>query len=71
MMLTLHSMLRDSGPKAERAFWKTMSGELFSNVKQLFTQIDCWDQEREPGDGTGAQLAVRPPLFDCSRVFDC
>lgn len=35
-----------------------MSGELFKNVKDLFTQIDCWIEEREPGDGTGAQLAV-------------
>lgn len=44
--------------KQHRAFWRAMSGELFSNVKELFTQIDCWVQEREPGDGTGAQLAV-------------
>ena len=35
-----------------------MSSELFHNIKELFTQIDCWVQEQAPGDGTGAQLAV-------------
>ncbi|CAK7226699.1 hypothetical protein SBRCBS47491_006318 [Sporothrix bragantina] len=51
-------MLVEGGPKQHQGFWRTMSGELFSNVKELFTQIDCWVQEQEPGDGTGAQLAV-------------
>ncbi|CAK7219369.1 hypothetical protein SEUCBS140593_003867 [Sporothrix eucalyptigena] len=50
-------MLKENSPKQHRTFWKAMSGELFSNVKELFTQIDCWIQEQEPGDGTGAQLA--------------
>lgn len=51
-------MLMEGGTKQQREYWRTMSGELFKNVKDLFTQIDCWIEEREPGDGTGAQLAV-------------
>ncbi|KAL1892884.1 hypothetical protein Sste5346_006777 [Sporothrix stenoceras] len=51
-------MLAEKGPKQQQEYWRTMSGELFRNVKDLFTQIDCWIEEREPGDGTGAQLAI-------------
>ena len=52
----------------------TMSAELFTNVKELFTQIDCWVQEQEPGDGTGAQLAVSNktmPEIYFYVIFDC
>ncbi|ERS99573.1 hypothetical protein HMPREF1624_04778 [Sporothrix schenckii ATCC 58251] len=51
-------MLVEGRIKKHGEFWRTMSSELFSNVKELFTQIDCWIEEREPGDGTGAQLAI-------------
>lgn len=65
------SMLMEGGTKQHRDFWRNMSGELFSNVKELFTQIDCWIQEREPGDGTGAQLAVShsPHLLSLGCLF--
>ena len=35
-----------------------MSEELFTNVRNLFRQIDTDFSERSPDDGTGAQMAV-------------
>ena len=54
----LSQMLGKSGSVQDRAFFETMSGELFQNVRGLFAQIDYWNQVREASDSTGAQLAV-------------
>jgi len=39
-------------------FWSQMSTDLFSNVKELFDQIDTQFKERSPGEGTGAQMSA-------------
>ncbi|EPE04643.1 transcription factor [Ophiostoma piceae UAMH 11346] len=54
----LSQMLSKSGSVQDRAFFEKMSGELFQNVRGLFTQIDYWNQVREASDSTGAQLAI-------------
>lgn len=56
--VTGHSMLQQGGNSSSEKFWSKMSFDLFANVKDLFTQIDVWFQERRPGDSTGAQMAV-------------
>lgn len=53
------SILSDDKSQPERtAFWTEMSRQLFSNVRDLYEQIDTQYNERSPEEGPGAQMAV-------------
>lgn len=41
-----------------RGFWRNMATELFTNVRELFEQIDAQFTDQSPEESVGAQMAA-------------
>ena len=49
---------RDTKGADEKLFFTSMSSEIFSNVRQLYEQIDAQFTDRTPDESVGAQIAA-------------
>ena len=48
-----------------RGFWRTVATELFTNVRELFEQIDAQFTGQSPEESVGAQMAVSLAKTTC------